>query len=73
MSYDYDRCIIVIYYIVDMFVMIKYCHFGPILSPMDGHTLFITVLKPLTFNFDYGFFRQCDFPCVGIGMPIACP
>ena len=56
-----------------MFVIIKYCHFGLILSLMDGHTLCITVLKPLTFNFDYGFFRQCDFPCVGIGMPTACP
>ena len=44
--------------IINMFVIIEFYHSGLIQSLVDGHTFCITVLEPLAFNYDYGFFGQ---------------
>ena len=49
--------------IINMFVIVEFYHSGLIQSLVDGHLhlhtyICITVLEPLAFNYDYGFFWQ---------------
>ena len=52
-----------IFIIINMLVIIEFYHSGLIQSLVDGHLhlhtyICITVLGPLAFNYDYGFFCQ---------------
>ena len=44
--------------IINMSITRDFNYSGLIESLVDGHTFCITLLEPLAFNYDYGFFGQ---------------